>query len=96
MNARLLELAEKRATLIARAESQRADLAQAVRPVESMLAIVDRGITGTRYLGQHPALLTGLIAVIALLRPGFVFRWFRRGWLMWRFSRLVKEKLASL
>lgn len=96
MNARLIELAERRATLVARAATQRAELLQAAAPWRGPLAVVDQGLAAVRYLGSHPALLVGVVAFVAALRPMRAAKWLRRGWLMWRMALAVKRRLSDL
>lgn len=96
MNARLTELAERRATLVARAATQRAELSQAAAPWRGPLAVVDRGLAAVRYLGSHPALLVGVVAFVAALRPMRAAKWLRRGWLAWRMALAVKRRLSDL
>lgn len=96
MNARLTELAERRATLVARAATQRAELSQAAAPWRGPLAVADQGLAAVRYLGSHPALLAGVVALVAALRPMRAAKWLRRGWLVWRMALAVKRRLSGL
>ena len=95
MNAKLIELVERRTTLVARAATQRAELSQAVAPWRRPLAAVDQGWAAVRYLRNHAALLVGVAAFVMPLRPLRVARWLRRGWLMWRMALLVKRILPG-
>ncbi|MDD5180203.1 MAG: YqjK-like family protein [Gallionellaceae bacterium] len=95
MNAKLIELAERRATLVARAATQRTELAQALAPWRKPLAAADQGMLIARYLANHPALLAGAVAFTALIRPRRVFGWLRRGWVMWRVVLAVKRRLTG-
>ena len=93
MNERLIKLAERRATLIARAESQRDVLPRATVPLRTPLALADRGLAGIHYLRQHPEWLAGTAVLALLLKPRRIFKWTRNGWLVWRFARGVTNKL---
>ena len=95
MNARLIELAERRATLVARAATQRAELVQALSPWRKPLAAADQGMLLARYLANHPALLVGAVACTALIRPRRAFGWLRHGWVMWRVALAVKRRLTG-
>jgi hypothetical protein len=95
MNARLIELAERRAVLVSRTASQRADLAQILAPWRGPLAVVDQGVSVLRYLGRHPVLLAGVVAGAAVLRPRRVFGWLRGGWPAWRVVVAVRRKLSG-
>ena len=93
MSERLIKLAERRATLIARAESQRDTLGQAVVPLRVPLAVVDQGLAGINYLKLHPEWLAGSAVLMLLLKPRRIFKWAQNGWLAWRFARSLKNKL---
>jgi len=96
MNAKLIELVERRTTLVARAATQRAELSQALAPWRGPLAVVDQGLVAVRYIRSHAALLAGVVAFMAPFRPWRVARWRRRGWLVWRMALTVKRILARL
>jgi YqjK-like protein len=95
MSERLIRLAERRAALIAKAENQRGALSQAVVPLRVPLALVDHGLAGINYLKLHPEWLAGSAVLVLLLRPRNIFKWAQRGWLAWRFTRSLKNKLYS-
>ena len=95
MNAKLIELVERRATLVAKAASERAELSQALAPWRRPLAVVDQGWVAVRYLRNHAALLAGIVAFVVPLRPLRVARWLRRGWLVWRMALVVKRILSG-
>ncbi len=96
MNAKLIELVERRTTLVARAATQRAELSQALAPWRRPLAVVDQGWVAVRYIRNHAALLAGVAAFVVPLRPLRVARWLRRGWLVWRMALAVKRILPRL
>lgn len=96
MNAKLTELAQRRAALVARAAAQRAVLAQAYAPWRGPLAIVDQGRVAVRYIKRHPALLLGVVAVVAALRPRRVAQLLERGWVAWGAVLAVKRGLSGL
>ena len=95
MNTKLIELAERRATLVAKAATQRTELAQALAPWRRPLAVVDQGMLAARYLGRHPELLVGVAVFAAVLRPKRAFGWLRRGWVVWRMALAVKRRLSG-
>ena len=96
MNAKLIELAERRTTLVARAATQRVELSQALAPWRGSLAVVDEGLAAVRYIRNHAALLVGVVAFVAALRPLRAAKWVRRGWLVWRMAVAVKRILPGL
>ena len=96
MNAKLMELAERRTTLVARAATQRVELSQpTLAPWRRPLAVVSEGLVALRYIGNHAALLVGVVVFVAPLRPLRVARWLRRGWLVSRMAVAVKRILPG-
>ena len=95
MNAKLIELAKRRTTLVARAATQRAELSQTLAPWRGPLAVVDDGLVAVRYIRNHAALLVVIVAFVAPLRPLRVAKWLRRGWLVWRMAVAVKRILPG-
>lgn len=96
MNAKLLELAERRASLVARAATQRVELSQRFAPWQAPLAVVDQGVAAVRYLRNHPGVLALIVTFAVVSRPRRVVSWLRRGWLLWRIMRVVKKGLADI
>jgi hypothetical protein len=96
MNAKLIELAERRAVLVRRAATQRVELSQALVTWRGSLAMVDQGLVAVRYIRNHAALLVGLVAVVGPLRSLRVVKWLRRGWLVWRMAVAVKRILPGV
>ena len=96
MNAKLIELAERRTTLVARAATQRVELSQALAPWRGSLAVVDEGLAAVRYIRTHAALLAGVVAFVVPRRPLRAAEWVRRGWLVWRMAVAVKRILPGL
>ena len=91
MNAKLIELAERRTTLVARVATQRVELSKTLAPWRGSLAVVDEGLVAVRYIRSHAALLVGVVAFVASLRPLRLARWLRRGWVVWRMAVAVKR-----
>ena len=91
MNAKLIELVERRTTLVARAATERAELSQVLASWRRSLAVVDQGWVTVRYIRSHAALLVGVAAFVSLFGPWRAARWLRRGWLVWRMAHMVKR-----
>jgi hypothetical protein len=89
MNTKLIELAERRATLVAKAEAQRAELSRALASWRSPLGMIDQGIAAVRYLKRYPVILAGIVTLAVVLRPWRVVKWLPPGWLMWRAARVA-------
>jgi hypothetical protein len=89
MNAKLIELAERRATLVARAKAQRADLSQALAPWGSPLGVIDQGVAAVRYLKRYPVIVAGIVTAAVVFRPWRLVKWLPPGWLLWRAARVA-------
>jgi hypothetical protein len=92
MNAKLTQLAARREYLIAKAAAQRIALAQNLEPWRIPLARVDRGLAALHFLKRHPAWLVGGGALLAVLQPGRVLSWLRRGWIGWQMLSGLRRK----
>lgn len=100
MNTRLTRLAERRAALVAKAENQRAELAQAFEPWRAPLGIADRGLTVLRFIAHHKAVAIGIVAFLIALRPQLASALLRSGWLskalvLWRAVMTVKRAMGG-
>jgi hypothetical protein len=96
MNAKLMELTERRETLVGRAAIQRVELSQTLATWRGPLAVVDEGLVAMRYIRNHAALLVGVAAFVVPLRPLRVARWLRRGWVVWHMAVAVKRIVRGL
>jgi hypothetical protein len=98
MNEKLIELAERRAALVARAAAQRQELFQALEPWRRPIGLLERAGEAVRSLKKHPELLAGLGVFLAVLRPWRFARWLPSGLALWRIARLAlraKKMLAG-
>lgn len=100
MDQRLIELHLKRGQLLERIATQRHTLTRQVLPVRVALDAADRAISvardGTRFVRQHPAGVTVLVAATVVLKPRVVWRWLRRGFIVWRSWRALRGLLPGL
>ena len=96
MKANLIKLDERRTTLVARAATQRAELAQALAPWRGPLTVVDRGLGVLGYIRNYAPLLVGVAAFVVPLRPLLVARLLRRGWLVWRAVQALNRTLPGV
>lgn len=88
MNA--IELALEKQRLQLEAAAQRAALADHLAGLAPVFTAADRLNAGVRWLGRHPELVVGGVAVAAAVRPGvrhFLWRWGKRAFVIWRLWR---------
>ena len=91
MRAQLLELAEHRTRLVARAQAERAALNAQLAPADAAAALA----TSVQRLAQrlvdearrYPLLVVAGVALLAALRPRRAAAWLTRGWSLWRLYR---------
>ena len=91
MRARLLELAERRAHLVARAQSERASINALLAPADAAAALAS-SLTQLAHRVQeqaarYPLLVVAGVALLAALRPKRAVTWLSRGWSLWRLYR---------
>ncbi len=89
MNAKLIELGERRATLVSQAEAQREELSQRLAHWRSPIFVADRGWAAFQYLGKNPVLLGGAVGLLFALRPWRMAKWLPPGWFLWRTARIA-------
>lgn len=99
MDQRLIDIGIRRGRLIERIARQRALLGEQLQPVSSVLGAADRGIAGVRtgidYLRRRPELVVAALALLIILKPRRVWRWAKRGFVLWRTWRAVRVQLAA-
>ena len=91
MRERLLALAERRARLAARAQSERATIGALLAPADgaaalaaSLLQIARRAMERA---GRQPLVVVAGVALLVALRPRRALTWISRGWSLWRLYR---------
>lgn len=95
MNNKRILVAERRTALVAQAARQRAELTEAFVALHKPFAYVDKGLFAFRYLAQHPAILTGAVALAVVMLPKRKFDMFKSGWLAWRMALATKRRLKG-
>jgi len=95
MNSRLIELAERRERLVAKAAMQRGELARHAAPWKGVLAMADKGVAAARFLQRHPGLVAGAVGLFVALRPGRALAWLGRGWSLWRVVQRLRQRLGG-
>lgn len=87
----LAEILERRARLVAEAQSQRGKLAGDLEACHSVIVVVDRGIALARWLRARPYLVVAAVTAIAVLRPRFALAWSARIVTLWRAGQFLYE-----
>jgi hypothetical protein len=90
MNA-LEDILQRRASLVAEADAQRAGLVRDLAACGSVLTVVDRGIAWAGWLRARPYLVVALVTAIAVLRPKLAFAWSARLLTLWRAGLFLYE-----
>ena len=91
MRERLLVLAERRAHLAARAQSERVTInsllvpADAAASLGTSLFLLARSVAAQAR--QHPLGVVAGVALLVALRPKRAITWLSRGWSLWRLYR---------
>ncbi|MBA3033835.1 MAG: YqjK-like family protein [Gammaproteobacteria bacterium] len=88
MNA--IELALKKQRLELDATAQREALAQHAAGLTPLFDVADQVNSGVRWVGRHPEVVAGILALLLAARPGvrrFAWRWGRRSFVAWRLWR---------
>jgi hypothetical protein len=87
----LEDILERRARLVAEAQSQRNALAGEIAACSNVLTVVDRGIAWAGWLRARPYLIVAAVTAIAVLRPKLAFAWSARLVTLWRAGRFLYE-----
>jgi len=91
MRERLLVLAERRARLAARAQSERESMAALIARTDVAASLAVSVFHAARRVleqGQrHPLIVVAGVALLAALRPRRAITWIARGWSLWRLYR---------
>jgi hypothetical protein len=93
MTAKLMELAEQRMRLVARAATERADLARILASWRRPLAVADQGLVVVHYIRSYAVLAAGVATVVATLRAWRMAKWLQRGLMLWKMGKVVTRFL---
>ena len=96
MNPKLIELAERRATLVTLAAVQREKISQLLAFWPRPFRVVGRGWETIRTLARHPAALAWAAAFLVEIGPWRTLKWLQRGWLVLRIARMALFAKRSL
>lgn len=84
---RLIALRERRAELIARADSEREAIAGMLARSDAAARWLEVGAGAIAELRRHPVWIAGSVALLFVLRPKRVLKWVASGWSLWRVYR---------
>ncbi|MEF8699522.1 MAG: YqjK family protein [Candidatus Accumulibacter sp. UW26] len=98
MNQKLIDLAVERGRLIERISNQRQLLDQQLQPVGQALDAVDRVVAtvrkGADCVKRNPEVVIAGVAVLVIVQPRRIWRWSKRGFVLWRSWRLLQQQLS--
>lgn len=99
MNQALIDIAIERGRLLERISNQRQRLGRELQPVSNALHGTDRAIAsvrkGSRYVKEHPEMVTVGVALLIVVQPRRVWRWTKRGYFAWRTWRTLRQQIAE-
>lgn len=90
MSPREVELALKKQRLQIQSAMLRTRLARQTRGLAPAFEAVDMVRSGYAWVRQRPYIPLALVVGIGIVRPRFIWRWLRRGWLGWQVVRRVR------
>lgn len=90
-----VELALRKQRLQLQAAAQRVMILQALEAASPAFGAAERIGSGWHWAKAHPEWLAGIGAVLLVARPRLVFRWARRGFLVWRTLRRLRSTIES-
>lgn len=91
-----IELAVEKQRLLLESTRHRAALADHLAGLQPLFSTADQLRDGARWLGRHPEVVAGGVALLVALRPGtrrFLWRWGQRGFIAWRLWRNLAENI---
>jgi hypothetical protein len=89
MNKKQMELAERRAALVAKAAAQRIEFSKALSSWRNPLSVVDQGRAAVHYLKGNPMALGGVVAFLLVTRPWRMMKWIGPVMLLLRVARMA-------
>lgn len=96
MRERLIALRERRAQLVARAETQRGEIFALFERADRVAAWFDRARDIGRGMRANPAWIAAAVALLIALRPRRAFRLAVTGYSLWRGWRRLRATIEQL
>lgn len=93
MRERLLQIRERRATLVADAEAQRMQVFAVLDQADRVAQLFDRARDLARKASAHPVWIAAGVALIVALRPRGTFKLVATGFSLWRGWRSLRATI---
>ena len=87
----IIDIVVKRERLLARVAAQRDDLTMLAQQLEGPLKVADRVVAGVQYVRRHPVVLGAAVALLAVVERRRLWLWARRGFVVWRTYRALRN-----
>ena len=94
MSPELVELALRKQRLQIRCAEQRTELVRHAEAFTPLMRGVDRVMDGVAWARNNAPILSGTAVFLLVVRPRFVLRWARRGWVGWQLVRRVRNLVS--
>lgn len=88
-------LVQRRVALQARSAALRERLGAHGQALQPALRVADTALSVSRWLKNRPQVVIGTLVVVALLKPGKVWRWGSGAWSVWRTVRPLVAAWAA-
>ena len=96
MTERLAELGLRKQRLLMRSADLRDRMAAHAEGLAPLFNAADQLRAAGAAVRRHPEWVAGVVVVLAIARPRFVWRWAQRGFVGWRIWKSVRHLLAPL
>ena len=87
----LEDILERRARLVAEADSQRQTVARELAACHRVVVVADRGIAWAGWLRARPYLVVAAVTAIAVMQPKLALAWSARLITLWRAGRFLYD-----
>ena len=87
----LEDIIERRARLVAEADSQRQTLTRELAACRRVVVVADRGIAWAGWLRARPYLVVAAVTAIAVMQPKLALAWSARLITLWRAGRFLYD-----
>ena len=92
----LIDIAQRKERLSARAQAQRVAIAASFRGLEQPIGVADRALEAGRFLRAHPVVVAAAVAALLVLRGRGLAGLAARAFSAWRLWRTVSAVIGPL